>query len=66
MADNKLTQEMKRHAVIVALQAEHSNLQIAQFLKVAQSFVFKICKELEDNDGDLYKIQFLFNKFLIV
>ena len=53
MADNKLTQEIKRQVVIVAIIAEHNDLQIAQFLKVARSFVFKVCKELEDNDGQI-------------
>ena len=30
MADNKLTQEMKGHSVIVAVQAEHSDLEVEQ------------------------------------
>ena len=33
MEDNKLTQEMKRHAVIVAIHTKHSDLEISQFLK---------------------------------
>jgi hypothetical protein len=42
MTDIQLTQEMKRHAVIVALNAKHSDLEISRFLKVARSFVFKV------------------------
>ena len=53
MADNKLTHEMKRHAVIVAIMAQHTDLQIAQFLKVARSFVYKVRKELEVSDGKI-------------
>ena len=40
MTDNKLTQEMKGNSVIVAMMAEHSNLQIKQFVKVDRFFVF--------------------------
>ena len=47
---------MKRHVVIFVSQGEHSDLQIAQFLKVSRPFVFKIRKELEDNDDDFYKV----------
>ena len=32
-----LTQEMKRHAVIVALTAKHTDLEISNFLNVARS-----------------------------
>ena len=46
-----LTQEMKRHAVIVSLKAGHKDLEIARFLKVARSFVYKVRKELEAQDG---------------
>lgn len=38
--------------VIVALNAEHIDLKIAHFLKVAQSFVAKLHKEFEDDDKD--------------
>ena len=34
----------KKHSVIVA---DHGDLEIARFLRVARSFVHKICKELE-------------------
>lgn len=43
---------MKRHAVIVALKAEHHDWEIAHLLKVASSFVVKVCKELEAADVD--------------
>ena len=36
--------------------AEHNNLQISQFLKVARSHVFKVRKELEDNDGQIFTV----------
>ena len=49
-----LTNEMKRHAVIVALKADHGDLEIEHFLRVARSFVHKICKELEkENDNGM-------------
>ena len=46
MKDNKLTQEIKRHAVIVAITAKHSDLEILQVLNVAWSLVFKDSPEL--------------------
>ena len=33
--DNKLTQDMKRHAIIFAIYVKHSDLEILQFLNVA-------------------------------
>ena len=45
-----LTTEMKRHAVIVALKADYGDLEIARFLRVARSFVYKIRKELETDN----------------
>ena len=53
MADIKLTLQMKRHAIIIALKSEHSDLEIANFLKVARSFVHKVRKELEASDGNV-------------
>ncbi|XP_052832121.1 uncharacterized protein LOC128247010 [Octopus bimaculoides] len=53
MADPMVKQEMKRHAVIMVIKAELSNLKIAQFLKVARSFVYKIRKELEAKDENV-------------
>ena len=47
MRDPMLTNEMKRHAVIVELKADLGGLEIACFLRVARSFVHKICKKLE-------------------
>ena len=47
--DNKLTQQIKNHAVKVAIMAYPYNLKIAQFIKLAGFFVYKICKGLEDN-----------------
>lgn len=37
---------MKTHDVIVAIRAAHSDLEICHLLKVAQSFVDNICKDL--------------------
>lgn len=48
-----LTQEMKRHAVLVALHAEHSDLEIANFLKVSRQFVYKVRNELVGASGDV-------------
>ncbi|XP_014784953.1 tRNA (guanine-N(7)-)-methyltransferase isoform X1 [Octopus bimaculoides] len=53
MADTMLTQEMKRHAVIVAICAERSDLEIANFLNVARSFVHKVRTELEASGGNV-------------
>ena len=51
MTDPMLTNEMKRHTVIVLLKADHGDLEIARFLRVARFFVHKIRKELEkEND----------------
>ena len=52
MEDNKLTQEMNRHAVIVVIHAKHSHLEISQFFNVARSIVHKVCRELEASDGN--------------
>jgi len=56
MEDNKLTQEIKRHAVIVTIHANHSDLEISQFLEVARLFVHKICRELEASDGNVENV----------
>ena len=53
MADNKLTQEMKRYAVIVAIMAEHSNLQIVQF---ANRCVLPLLQLFEDNNGQISSV----------
>ena len=45
--NNQITQQMKRHAAIVALQADHSYLKIAGFLKV-RSLYLKTIKVLDD------------------
>ncbi|KAM3179340.1 hypothetical protein ACTXT7_000741 [Hymenolepis weldensis] len=46
IADNVITNEMKRHTVIVSVKVKHRNLEMARFLKVAKSFVCKVRKEL--------------------
>ena len=56
MENNKLIQEMKRHAVIVAIHAKHSGLEISQFFNVTRSFVPKVLRELEASDGNVESI----------
>ena len=56
MEDNKLTQEMKRHAVIVAIHAKHSDLEISQVLNVARSFVYKVRGELDVSDSNVESV----------
>ena len=51
MENTTITNEVKRHTVIVSIKAKHSNLEIAIFLRVARSFVFKVRKELNENNG---------------
>ncbi|KAM3179548.1 hypothetical protein ACTXT7_000437 [Hymenolepis weldensis] len=53
MIDTNITNEMKRHAVIVSIRVKHRNIEIERFLKVATSFVCKVEKELLNiNNGD--------------
>lgn len=42
---------MKRHAVIVVLKVDHSDIDVVQFSKVARSFIDEVCKELEAAGG---------------
>ena len=51
-----MTQEMKRHAVIVAIHAKRSNLEISQFLNVSRSFIQKVRRELETSDGNVESV----------
>lgn len=37
----KLTQQTEKHAVIVALKAEHHNLEITRFVKDARSLIVR-------------------------
>lgn len=53
MAQSNITQEMKRHAVIVSIAAGHTNSEIAAFLNVARSFVYKVRRELVDARGNV-------------
>ena len=43
----RITQRMKRYAIIHADKAKDRNLEIANFLKVDRSFVYKIRNELQ-------------------
>ena len=56
MEDNKLTQEMKRHTIIVDIHVKHSDLEISQFFNVARSFFHKVGRELEASDGDVESV----------
>ena len=56
MTDPKLINEMKRYAVIVALKADHGNLETVRLLRVVRSFVHKICKELEKENDNVMSI----------
>ena len=55
MGDNKLTNKMKRHAVIVTIHANHSDLEISEFFKFAR-FVHKVRQELKASDGNVESI----------
>ena len=48
-----ITEEMKRHAVIVALHAGNEAPEIANFLKVDRSFVYKAKRSLDESGGDV-------------
>jgi len=56
MEDYKVTQEMKRHAVIITICAKHTDLEISNFLNCARSFVHKVCRESEASAGDVETI----------
>ncbi|KAL7639672.1 UNVERIFIED_CONTAM: hypothetical protein RMT77_010175 [Armadillidium vulgare] len=57
MADPMVTQEMKKHTIIVDIKAEHCNLE--RFLKVVRSFVYKVHKELGAKDGNVWPVNIL-------
>ena len=46
MSDNMLTQKMKKDEVIVVISAGKKESEIATFLNVARSFVYKVRNEL--------------------
>lgn len=48
---NFFTKENKKHAVIVTIYMESSNLEIANFLNIARYFLHKVLIELEDYSG---------------
>lgn len=47
---------MKRLAVFLALAANHRHSEIAVFLNIASSFVFKIIKEMEASGKDVFSL----------
>ena len=54
MTDPVQIKEMKRYAVVVALKYDH--LEIANFLRIARSFVHKIRKELEKENYNVMSV----------
>lgn len=46
-----MTQEIKRHVVLVAFDANHNDSEIATFLNVAGYFTFKVMKQLITSSG---------------
>ena len=56
MTDPMQINEMKRHAVIVTLKADHGDLDIACFLRVVITFVHKISKELEKENDNVMSV----------
>lgn len=55
MQDYNLTLEMKRHAVIVSISANHTDLEILNFFKwdpFIHKSVHKVRHELEASGGD--------------
>ena len=48
-----LSPEMKRHTVLVAQVANHRELEIASFFKIARSIGFKDRGKLESHYGDI-------------
>ena len=65
MEDNKLTQEMKSHAVIVAIHAKHIDLGISRFFNVARSFIHKVRRGLEASDGKVESVSKYININLV-
>lgn len=47
MVSNKLTQEVKRHAVVVAIDAKNGDGDTARFLEVARSSLHEVRKGLD-------------------
>lgn len=53
MADIQLTKEIKWHGVIVILKIGQSDLVMSLFLKIARFYIYKVCKELEIEYGNV-------------
>lgn len=51
-----VTQEMKRHAIIVVLGTKHGDLQITTFLNVDKFFAYKIRNELLVSGKDVSSV----------
>lgn len=53
MANYQLTHGMKRHAILIAIPAKHSDVEIARLLEVTRPFVYKDWKVLEGCSSDV-------------
>ena len=51
-----IEEEMKRHAVIVALHAGNEAPEVADFLKVDRSFVYKVKRSLDESGGGVLSV----------
>ena len=51
-----MKQKVKKHDVLVAISAHHWDSEIASFLNVARSFVFKARHELETSGGYISRL----------
>ena len=54
--DYKVTQERERYAIIITACAEHTDLEISNFLNCTQSFIQKVCCKLRASDGEVGNI----------
>lgn len=69
MLEPILTEKMKKHAIIVLLAEEHSGLDIAAFLKLVRSFIFKIKNELKAARFDVATLSYrkrLYQQYVII
>ncbi|KAM3177932.1 hypothetical protein ACTXT7_003574 [Hymenolepis weldensis] len=57
--DTTITNEMKRHAVLVSIKANHNNLEIARFVQVSAFLACKVRKEVlnVNNQNELAAIR---------
>ena len=56
MTDPMQTNKIKMQAVIVALKADHGDLETELFLRVGRSFVQKISNEFEKENDNVMSV----------